>query len=64
MEPIAIYIARQDMTKVAHSALPDAPVVPYLGTARLRRTRTTVASALQRLATVVTPAERCVVANS
>lgn len=59
--PIAMIIAQDAVSREVTSALPDAPVVPYVAPARRRprtfRTRSALAGALQRAADAVAPAE-------
>jgi hypothetical protein len=59
--PIAMIIAQDAMSRAVDSARPDAPVVPYVASARPRtrtlRTRAALAGLLQRAADVVAPGE-------
>lgn len=51
---VALIESKQAMTEGARSALPDAPVVPYVEKAPVGwRTRATVAGALRHVADVV-----------
>jgi len=60
--PIAMIIAQDAVSRQVTSALPDAPVVPYVAPARRRprtfRARAALAGAFQRAADAVAPAER------
>jgi hypothetical protein len=51
----ALVMSQRALTREARSALPDAPVVPYVEKVPAARTRTTVADALHHLADVVAP---------
>ena len=57
------FVWPEEFTREAHSALPNAPVVPHREPRRARiqaptrRTRIALANGLQRAATVVAPAE-------
>jgi hypothetical protein len=55
--PTALIRSDRLMLREAYSAMPDAPVVPYVEpTPRIRRSRTAAASALHRLADRLAPA--------
>jgi hypothetical protein len=55
----AVVASHYKLLTEAHSALPDAPVVPYVEPkARAARTRRVVASGLHRLAEAVAPPAR------
>ena len=55
--PVAIIASREGATHLAHSALPNAPVVPEPEptVARIDRTRAALSSLLARTADVVAP---------
>jgi len=54
---IAMIMAQRASADAAGSALPNAPIVPYLEKAPVApRTRQTLAGALRRMADVVAPA--------
>lgn len=59
--PLAIIIAQDAVTRQVTSALPGAPVVPYVARARRRpstfRARSALAGAFLRAADAVAPAE-------
>ncbi len=52
---IAMIMTQRANAYEARSALPDAPVVPYVDKVPVARTRQTVAGALRHLADVVAP---------
>jgi hypothetical protein len=52
---IAMIMSQRANAHEARSALPDAPVVPYVEKVPVARTRQTVAGALRHLADVVAP---------
>ena len=54
MLAVGLLMRRSETMSVSHSALPDAPVIPYVEPApRLRRVRVEFAAVRRRIATVV-----------